>query len=87
MLTTTQGMPVLALALGSGNRSVPHNAAETGEHDMRGRNLIAPLILIVLGSLFLLQNLGLMPHLGPLLARWWPVILIVVGVSMLLRRR
>jgi hypothetical protein len=80
-------MPALTLALGSGNRSVPHNEAETGEHDMRGRNLIAPLILIVLGSLFLLQNLGLMPHLGPLLARWWPVILIVVGVSMLLRRR
>jgi len=54
---------------------------------MRPHNLIAPLILIALGSLFLLQNLGLMPNLGPLLARWWPLILIMVGVSMLLRRR
>jgi hypothetical protein len=54
---------------------------------MRGRSLLAPLILICLGSLFLLQNLGWVPNLGPLLARWWPLILIVVGVSMLLRRR
>ncbi|BDI04158.1 LiaI-LiaF-like domain-containing protein [Sphaerotilus microaerophilus] len=54
---------------------------------MRGRSLLAPLILIGLGSLFLLQNLGWLPNLGPLLARWWPLILIVVGVSMLLRRR
>jgi hypothetical protein len=34
----------------------------------------------------LLSNLGLMPRLGPIFAQWWPVILIVVGVAMLLRR-
>jgi lipopolysaccharide export LptBFGC system permease protein LptF len=45
------------------------------------------LILILLGTLFLLQNLGWLPNLSPLLARWWPLILIAVGVSMLLRRR
>jgi hypothetical protein len=54
---------------------------------MRGHRLIGPLILILLGTLFLLQNLGWLPNLGPLLARWWPLILIAVGVSMLLRRR
>jgi hypothetical protein len=44
------------------------------------------IILIVLGAIFLLSNLGLLPRLGPLLAQWWPLILIVVGVSMLVRR-
>jgi hypothetical protein len=44
------------------------------------------LILIVLGALFLLSNLGMLPRLGPLFAQWWPQILIAVGVSMLIRR-
>lgn len=50
------------------------------------KSLFAPLVLIALGALFLLSNLGLLPHLGPLFARWWPLILIVVGVSLLFRR-
>jgi lipopolysaccharide export LptBFGC system permease protein LptF len=48
--------------------------------------LVPALILIVLGIAFLLSNLGLLPRLGPLFAQWWPVILIVVGATMLLRR-
>ena len=44
------------------------------------------LILIVLGALFLLSNLGMLPRLGPLFAQWWPLILIAVGVSMLIRK-
>ena len=44
------------------------------------------IILIVIGALFLLSNLGWLPRLGPLFAQWWPLILIVVGVSMLLRK-
>jgi hypothetical protein len=44
------------------------------------------LILIALGVLFLLSNFGLLPRLGPLFAQWWPVLLIVIGASMLLRR-
>jgi hypothetical protein len=47
---------------------------------------IGAVILIVLGALFLLSNFGLIPRIGPLLAQWWPLILIVVGLSMLLRR-
>lgn len=50
------------------------------------KNRIAPVILIVIGVLFLLSNLGWLPRLGPLFAQWWPLILIVVGVSMLARR-
>ncbi|HWI10504.1 MAG TPA: DUF5668 domain-containing protein [Burkholderiaceae bacterium] len=48
--------------------------------------MTAALILIVLGVLFLLSNLGWLPRLGPLFAQWWPLILIIVGVSLLIRR-
>jgi len=47
---------------------------------------IGALILIVVGALFLLSNLGWLPRLGPLFAQWWPLILIVVGVGMLIRK-
>lgn len=53
---------------------------------MRPKSLVGALILIGLGTLFLLSNLGLLPPLGPLFARWWPLILIIVGISLLLRR-
>ena len=53
---------------------------------MRSKPVVAALILIVLGVAFLLSNLGLLPRLGPLFAKWWPLILIGVGVTMLLRR-
>ncbi|MBL8286921.1 MAG: hypothetical protein JNL85_02970 [Rubrivivax sp.] len=53
---------------------------------VRGRAPVAAIILIVLGTLFLLGNLGLIPRLGPLLAQWWPLILIVVGAALLWRR-
>jgi uncharacterized membrane protein len=50
------------------------------------RSKTAALILIVLGVVFLLGNLGMIPRLGPLLAVWWPVILIAVGGYMLIKR-
>jgi len=53
---------------------------------MRTKSLIGPLILIALGVLFLLANLGMLPHLGPLFARWWPLILIAAGALLLVRR-
>ncbi len=53
---------------------------------MNTRSLIAPIILITLGTAFLLSKLGLLPPLGPLFAHWWPLILIAVGASLLLRR-
>ena len=53
---------------------------------MQSKSKIGAVILIVLGVLFLLGNLGLIPRLGPLLAQWWPLILIIVGASLLVRR-
>lgn len=50
------------------------------------KSVALPLILIALGVVFLLSNLGLLPHLGALFTHWWPLILIVVGVVMLVRR-
>ncbi|AZR22489.1 hypothetical protein NX81_009320 [Xanthomonas vasicola] len=50
--------------------------------------LIPSLFLIVLGALFLLDNLGL-AHMdvGNLIATLWPVFLIAAGVRQLLRYR
>ena len=53
---------------------------------MHIRPRLAAIVLIVLGALFLLSNLGMLPRLGPLFAQWWPLILIAVGATMLLRR-
>ena len=53
---------------------------------MRSGSKFAALILIVLGVLFLLGNLGVIPRLGPLLAQWWPVLLIVTGVYILVQK-
>ncbi|MDQ1119437.1 MULTISPECIES: DUF5668 domain-containing protein [Pseudoxanthomonas] len=51
------------------------------------RHLIPALILIVLGTLFLLDNLGF-PGLDvrELIATWWPLLLILGGINLLLRR-
>jgi len=53
---------------------------------MRLPSKIGAIILIVLGTLFLLSNLGLIPQLRPLLSQWWPLILIIVGAFLLVRR-
>jgi hypothetical protein len=44
----------------------------------------AAYILIVLGIIFLLSNLGWLPR--SVIAKWWPLILIFVGVLLLIRR-
>lgn len=47
---------------------------------------IGAVILIVIGVIFLLHNLGVLPMpLRELFATYWPVILIIVGVSLLVR--
>ena len=53
---------------------------------MRSKSAIGAFILITLGVLFLLSNFGWIPRIGPLFATWWPAILIVVGVGLLIRR-
>jgi hypothetical protein len=47
---------------------------------------IGAVILIVIGVIFLLHNLGVLPMpLRELFKTYWPVILIIVGVSLLVR--
>jgi hypothetical protein len=55
----------------------------------RSRNsLFGPILLIGLGILFLLSNFGLMNlDIGDLISRFWPVLLIVIGLDILLGRR
>jgi hypothetical protein len=50
------------------------------------RSRTGAIVLIIVGTLFLLSNLGVVPQLGPLLRQWWPLILIVIGVIMLVQR-
>ncbi len=48
---------------------------------------IGGIVLIVLGAVFLLNNLGIAKlPIRELAAKWWPAILILVGVSLLTRR-
>jgi hypothetical protein len=53
---------------------------------MRSKSGIGAYILIIIGVLFLLSNLGWLPRLAPLMSRWWPLILIIIGVLALARR-
>jgi hypothetical protein len=51
------------------------------------RHLIPALVLIVLGTLFLMENLGVSGiDVSELIRTWWPVLLILAGVSLLLKR-
>ena len=53
-----------------------------------GSNLVAALVLIVLGLFFLARNLGWIDGtLWGLVATWWPVILVAVGIGMLFKRK
>lgn len=55
---------------------------------MSGKNLVPGLVLITVGVIFLLNNLGFTNlSLGRLIATWWPAILIVIGIGLLLRGR
>jgi len=49
--------------------------------------IVGPLVLIAVGILFLLKNLGLADlDIGRILSVWWPAILILVGISLLIKR-
>ncbi|WP_167495798.1 MULTISPECIES: LiaI-LiaF-like domain-containing protein [Desulfosediminicola] len=52
------------------------------------RASIGPILLIIVGALLLLSNLDLI-HLGDLrliLKKWWPALLIVIGVLQLRKK-
>jgi len=50
------------------------------------RSRVGAYVLVALGCLLLASNLGYLPRLGPLFHQWWPLILVIIGVAMLLRR-
>lgn len=56
---------------------------------MRSRSMFGAIVLIAIGVIFLLINLGVLPvaELRALLAQWWPLILIFLGVWLLVRPR
>ena len=47
------------------------------------------IVLILVGLLFLLSNLGLFhfSHLGGFLRTWWPLVLIVIGLAALIGKK
>jgi len=49
-------------------------------------NLIPALVLIVLGALLLANNLVPEFRIWQMLLDWWPVVLIVLGVNLLLKK-
>ena len=53
---------------------------------MRSNSYIPAIALILIGTYFLLEKRHLIPNFGGLFHDWWPVILIVIGVILLLRR-
>ena len=54
---------------------------------MKQRSRFGAYVLIFIGAVFLLINLGVLPvaELRQLLAQWWPLILIAIGVWLLTR--
>jgi hypothetical protein len=54
---------------------------------MRNNSNLGAYLLIGTGVYFLALKFGWVPHLGYLIMEWWPVILIVAGVVMLVRDR
>ncbi len=61
---------------------VPPPVVPPPRYQMRRRSLAGPLVLIIIGVIFLLGNLHLIawPQLGHLFARYWPLLLILWGV-------
>jgi hypothetical protein len=53
------------------------------------RNIVWPSALIVVGLLFLAYNLGYLQYaqLKDIIATWWPLILIALGIGGLVQRR
>ncbi len=44
-------------------------------------------IIALVGLIFLMNNLGYIDYsLGYIISRWWPVIIIIVGLDMIIRQ-
>jgi len=50
------------------------------------RNNMAAIALILVGAFFLLRNLGVLSvNVGQIFATWWPLMLLVAGIGLLVR--
>jgi Domain of unknown function (DUF5668) len=66
----------------------PDVLADPRRRSSRRSGIVWPLILIVIGSIFLLQNLGFLAPTAWLgLWRLWPLLLILIGIDLLLAHR
>jgi len=52
---------------------------------MRSKTAIGAYVLIGLGIIFLLSNLGWLPPIRLIMSLWWPIIHIIFGVLLLIR--
>jgi len=66
--------------------SVTPTVTPPPRHRVVRRSLAGPIVLIVLGVVFLLGNIGYLtwPSIGRLFARYWPVLIIIWGLVKLL---
>ena len=63
------------------NEHTPPTEEDKPRSSRRGGNLMSGLILIALGVLFLLNNFDMLDF-----GRYWPLLLIVIGIGLLLKR-
>jgi len=54
---------------------------------MRNDSNLLAYILIGIGVYFLALKFGWVPHLGYLIMEWWPLVLIVAGVVIVVRNQ
>lgn len=56
---------------------------------MKDNHIVWPITLIVAGVLFLAYNLGFLrfAQLKEIIATWWPLVLIALGIAGLMQRR
>jgi hypothetical protein len=64
----------------------PSEGSSLQGETMKSKSGHGAYLLIILGVFFLLLNFGWLPRLGPLVSKWWPLILIIMGVFLLSRR-
>jgi hypothetical protein len=70
---------------------MPYGSTQAAPPHVRGHrrpSIVGPLILIVVGGVFLLENAGMLPrNTWQSLWRLWPVVLVLVGLELLVGQR
>ena len=54
---------------------------------MRNNSNLGAYLMIAVGVYFLALKFGWVPHIGYLIMEWWPLVLIVAGVVILVRNQ